>query len=658
MTTNAKRLTVEQLEDRSMPSTSGVPWPNADHLKVSFAPDGTLVDGYSSQLFQTLNPVADTSAWETELLRGLQTWAVQANINFGLIADSGLPAGGAGAIEGSRAFGDVRVEAHPLASDVVAMSSPYDQLGGNRSGDMVLNTGFAFGVGPQGGQGGYDLFSVALHEAGLILGLPENNEPDSAMYYLYNGIRVGLSANDISRIQALYGARPADAYEGAAGNDSLAAASRIYLPDIAADVSSSADVDFYKYTLPFYSSSSVTVTVQTSGYSLLAPRLTVFNPAGQVVGSVASADPLAGGVSFQLTGAFPGGTYYFKVEGARPDVFGAGAYRLKINSDAISSAMIGAIDAIMDGTYLTVPQYDGHSNDIIATATNLTQASYQADKRFDFAVTARVEDATDVDFYKVVAPTPPDGQPRAMVVSVAALANSNLTPSVAVFDAFGNRVSAEILTNDGTSYLVQVRNVAPQTTYYLQVSAGTTDSNHNVGSYLLGVNYRATPIILTQLVNNTLTDAASQDVRALNVQGTQVTHLVLSAAAQGATAATAVRMVIYDQNNNVVFVLDARDGQTVSADVFLKAGTYKVRFVAATIDGSALPALTYNLSARSLTDHLDPLPVDPNDPTLTPPPLPLPPDPITVVVDPNLVPPPPDPLSNPWLPPPPITPPT
>src|SRR5205807_136177 len=96
------------------------------------------------------------------------------------------------------------------------------------------------------------------------------------------------------------------------------------------------DVDFYKYTLPSHSDKDLTVTVQTAGISLLTPRLTVYDAAGNVVGTATSADPLDGGVCVHLKHTAPGETYYFKVEGSRSDVFGVGGYRLKIDSGRIS----------------------------------------------------------------------------------------------------------------------------------------------------------------------------------------------------------------------------------------------------------------------------------------------------------------------------------
>src|SRR5437773_1185166 len=113
-------LTLERLEDRDLLATFGVPWPNAQHLTLSAVPDGTSVDGYQSNLFQSLNSQNSTHTWGAEILRAFQTWAVQANINIGVRADDGLAIGASGAIENAVDFGDMRLAAHSMPSDVLA----------------------------------------------------------------------------------------------------------------------------------------------------------------------------------------------------------------------------------------------------------------------------------------------------------------------------------------------------------------------------------------------------------------------------------------------------------------------------------------------------------------------------------------------------------
>src|SRR5580704_12533044 len=221
------RLTIEQLEDRIQPSTTGLPWPSRN-LTLSFVPDGTMVDGYQSSLFQTLGSQVSTQAWETQVLKAAQTWAAVTNLNIGLVADGGQPLGVAGLAQGDPRFGDIRVAAEPMGLNAaLSLGSPYDPAAGTRSGDIVFNSSVPWGIDSPGTN---DIYTAALHEIGNALALSENLDPTSAMCQTYQGPVTGLSQGDIAAIQALYGAPTPDAYQGTAGTAPLGIAAGVTPP--------------------------------------------------------------------------------------------------------------------------------------------------------------------------------------------------------------------------------------------------------------------------------------------------------------------------------------------------------------------------------------------------------------------------------------------
>src|SRR5439155_23949981 len=165
-----------------------------------------------------------------------------------------------------------------------------------------------------------------------------------------------------------------------------------------------------------------------------------------------------------------------------------------------------------------------------------------------------IEDATDVDTYRLTAPTFADGQARTLVVSAAAVRGSTLHPAISVYDASGNQVQADVLMNNGGSYLVQVANVTSGSRYFVKVGADVSLGAVSTGDYQLGVNYRTTPIAIGQLATSNLVASQATEIRSLTISESQVTHFVLSASGVTSSVPTAVRMVVYDQNGVPVFI--------------------------------------------------------------------------------------------------------
>ena len=85
-----------------------------------------------------MSSAGPAAAWQREILRAFQTWAVNANINIGLVTDGGQALGTTGAVQGDSRFGDIRIAAGPFASDEVAAASPFSWTGTTLAGDVLF----------------------------------------------------------------------------------------------------------------------------------------------------------------------------------------------------------------------------------------------------------------------------------------------------------------------------------------------------------------------------------------------------------------------------------------------------------------------------------------------------------------------------------------
>lgn len=617
MSPQRRPLSVEYLEDRLTPTTWNNPWPDAHDLTLSLAPDGTAVGDRANALYQTLNAVAPALVWQREVFRAAQTWAVNANLNIGVVTDGGLAFGTPGRPQGDARFGDLRLAAYGMSPEVLGVASPFEAAAGTWSGDLKLNADAGLGIGRAAE---HDLFSVLLHEFGHTLGLDHSTDRASPLYEDYRGVRTGLTAGDVARLQALYGPRTPDAYEGSGGNDTAARAAKLPLVSLTdgitavtaeGDLTTRTDRDYYTFTAPL-NLGGLTVRLQTRGVSLLAPKLTVYDAAGKVVGTATSPGPNGGDLEVRLPRLQLLGKYTVKVEAAADDVFGIGSYVLKVDSLPGVTGVVQSLGGVV-GDVTTLLNVDLHTNDSILTASLLPQLFASAGSRFDYAFRGSISDGWDVDYYKVKAPQAAPGTATVMTVMAWGLTEGGPAPRAAVYDAAGRPIAAQVLVNEGGSYTVQVPNAVPGAAYYVKVQAAAPNDGRSVGNYFLGIDYGPQAQQLDTFAADTFDTARAQSSRDLTVSRASLFHFTLSADAGASTADAAVRVTIYDAAGNVVFTRAARAGQTVSGNALLGPGKYVVRLSAATRTGAALPPLAVALAGCVLDDPIGPRARDTTD---------------------------------------------
>ena len=111
------------LDGSGLGASDALPWFNPDALTLSFAPDGTNVAGYESTLFRDLSSLGQPDIWQSEFMRAFAAWLSPLGATATKVSDSGDPFGVEGPAQNDPRFGDVRISAIPLSSNLLATSA-------------------------------------------------------------------------------------------------------------------------------------------------------------------------------------------------------------------------------------------------------------------------------------------------------------------------------------------------------------------------------------------------------------------------------------------------------------------------------------------------------------------------------------------------------
>lgn len=336
------RPACEDLEGRQLLASggymlSGDQWDNAERITYSIAPEGASWNGGSNILSARLDAKLGDNTWERELARALQTWASVADINVVPVADEGQRLDVWGREQGDPRFGDIRFGGYDFNGNTTLAQAYFPPPNGiTAAGDVMVNTGIDWRAG-QGG--GYDLYSVMLHETGHSLGLEHAANPDSVMHGNYGGVRTGLTADDIAGIRAIYGSRTPDIHRangrgGSFGsaidvNAGMDASGKAGLAGL--ELVSIGDTSYFSVVAPAGATgSTLRVTASAAGISSLSPAVQVFDAGFDQLNAASDPAAWANAVSAGVDGVVAGRRYYIAVTGATADAFAVGNYRLDV----------------------------------------------------------------------------------------------------------------------------------------------------------------------------------------------------------------------------------------------------------------------------------------------------------------------------------------
>jgi predicted Zn-dependent protease len=606
-----RRLRVEPLENRDVPATFGIPWSDPTHLTISFPADGTVAEGLTSNLKSALDGQMPTAVWRGTILRAAQTWAQAANLSIGVVSDSNDPFGTAGETQGDPRFGDIRIGGFEMAGDALGEAIPPDPLlTGTLAGDVFFNTAAVFTE--------KQLYTVALHEIGHALGMAPSALRRSVMFNQFSG-GTALIPADVIGLRAMYGPRVADESEGRHGNASFKRASRIEYPSgfdgttplfAFGTLATRSDVDIFELRNERVDNGPVTIRVQSSGISLIAPRLSVFDSRGKLVTQLSATAAEGSTISYTLAAMTDERGYFLRVDAAPGSTNRIGRYGFAITFDRRLQSGALSIDHVLRGPYESLDQTDlselyvdptsalyqedAGANDSVANAEDL-EGVYGPLALGRFTTTGSIGTATDVDYYRIRAPRHGPRIELTLIATVRAIGPNGAVPTLEVFDRDENAMQSEVLVNDEGTLTVQILGAESGRQYYLKLSGG------EAGNYSLEAAFRSKRVELESFATGTVNQGQPAGYK-LYAGRTQLFGFTLAATG---TQGGAALMTMRNQTGDVVMTLVAEVGQTVSGlSALLAPGEYTVEVSAI---GSSGP-IGFSIAGTVVTDPLGPRP--------------------------------------------------
>ena len=197
-----------------------------------------------------------------------------------------------------------------------------------------------------------------------------------------------------------------------------------------------------------------------------------------------------------------------------------------------------------------------------ATLQTATVLSYTAAAVPDSSYVGTMKDTSGSHFSQVTASQLAANANDAMLISVMSLQGGNSDPGIHVYDQQGNPQAFQVLTNDGLNYMVQLTDVAPGSTNYVELTQQSPNGKSNPGDYHLCVNFGLRGVDATPAVaGNVLNQAKQTDAGVLVMSQAALVHFALGTNAFGSSVPLNVTMTITDSTGKIILSLTSSTNQ-------------------------------------------------------------------------------------------------
>lgn len=306
----------------------GLPWLDLASLSYSFALDGVSVGDFHSNLHTLLGKLGPVQTWKSAFSDAMSAWMAPLQFAAHEVQDSNAPFGSSDSAPKEVRYGDVRIAAVPLSSNVLAQAVPLTHMTqGEWAGNILLNANAQWNDLHQ-------VFSVTLHEFGHVLGLGHSPDPNSPMYFDGSYSAQTPTPRDIATLKELYAGIQLEEQSGTDSHEeshewreepkfAFQAADAVALQaslgtharyNAVSEITSTQTSRLF-HLLPFGELDDTThldVTISSLGHQGLIPRIYLFDESGDILnGRILHND--SGTLVVELDGVESNHSYYLAV---------------------------------------------------------------------------------------------------------------------------------------------------------------------------------------------------------------------------------------------------------------------------------------------------------------------------------------------------------